>query len=54
MGTAGETQCPHCKKSFRADLLGPDTALAGYKCPHCRLFVPLARTEETERTDAAA
>jgi DNA-directed RNA polymerase subunit RPC12/RpoP len=41
--------CPHCNKSFSADLLGPDTARAGYKCPHCGLFVPVARADEPER-----
>jgi len=44
--------CPHCGKTFEADLLGPDTARAGYKCPHCRLFVPVARAEEPQ-PDAA-
>ena len=39
--------------AFSADLLGPETARAGYKCPHCGLFVPLDRTEETEPADAA-
>jgi len=54
MATAAEMQCPHCRKSFNANLLGPETARAGYKCPHCRLFVPLGRAEEPEHTDAAA
>ncbi|MDP9491001.1 MAG: hypothetical protein M3P42_02185 [Actinomycetota bacterium] len=49
-----EMQCPHCRKSFRADLLGPETARAGYKCPHCRLFVPLDRTDEPDQTAASA
>ena len=44
-----ETQvCPHCKKAFEADLLGPESARAGYKCPHCRLFVPVSRTNDPE------
>jgi hypothetical protein len=47
-------QCPHCRKSFRADVLGPNTKHAGYKCPHCKLFVPLGRAEDTEQTGAAA
>jgi transcription elongation factor Elf1 len=55
MGASGQTHiCPHCNKPFSADLLGPHTARAGYKCPHCGLFVPLDRTEETEPADAAA
>ena len=45
--------CPHCGKPFEADLLSPNTERAGYKCPHCRLFVPSSRTDERERADAA-
>jgi DNA-directed RNA polymerase subunit RPC12/RpoP len=45
---AGDTQaevvCPHCKKSFTAELLAGDTERhRGYKCPHCKLFVPADR-----------
>jgi DNA-directed RNA polymerase subunit RPC12/RpoP len=46
-----EVICVHCGKSFRAEVLGPETGQAGVKCPHCRLFMPL---ERTERPDAAA
>jgi DNA-directed RNA polymerase subunit RPC12/RpoP len=37
--------CPHCRKEFEGELLvASGTAGArGYKCPHCRLFVPLER-----------
>ncbi|MFL5930568.1 MAG: hypothetical protein ACJ75P_04860 [Gaiellaceae bacterium] len=35
--------CVHCGKPFRADVLGSHTELAGVKCPHCRLFMPLER-----------
>ena len=46
-----ELLCPHCKKPFRAELLGtPGEALRGFKCPHCRLFVPSGRAEEAELT----
>jgi len=45
--------CPHCKKSFDAHVLGPDTARAGYKCPHCRLFIPLDRAPEQRPATAA-
>jgi DNA-directed RNA polymerase subunit RPC12/RpoP len=54
---AVEALCPHCKKPFMADLLGPDTERAGSKCPHCKLFVPLERGEraaEPEPADTAA
>jgi len=36
--------CPHCKKSFSAELIaGSAERYRGFKCPHCRLFVPAAR-----------
>ena len=38
-----EVVCPHCKKQFRGELLSADTAQRGFKCPHCRLFVPYER-----------
>lgn len=41
---AAEFVCPHCKKSFSADLIaGSAERYRGFKCPHCRLFVPAAR-----------
>jgi hypothetical protein len=42
-----EVVCPHCHKPFEAELLvssgtaGP----GGFKCPHCRLFVPYERAD---------
>jgi transposase-like protein len=39
--------CPHCKKSFRGELLG-ENERQGFKCPHCRLFVPYGRAEVDE------
>jgi transposase-like protein len=41
--------CPHCKKPFRGELIGADESRQGFKCPHCRLFVPFERAE----TDAS-
>ena len=39
--------CPHCKRSFEADVLeGSAARYSGFKCPHCRLFVPFERVEE--------
>jgi transposase-like protein len=39
-----EVVCPHCNKPFSADLLGGATERhRGFKCPHCRLFVPAER-----------
>jgi transposase-like protein len=40
-----EVVCPHCKKSFTAELMGGDDRQQGFKCPHCRLFVPYERAE---------
>jgi DNA-directed RNA polymerase subunit RPC12/RpoP len=39
--------CPHCGKEFEGKLLAsePTAAPTGFKCPHCRLFVPLERAE---------
>jgi protein-disulfide isomerase len=38
--------CPHCKKKFTGDLIaGGAERYTGFKCPHCKLFVPYARTE---------
>ena len=34
--------CPHCGKEFEGELLASDSTAGGYKCPHCRLFVPAA------------
>ncbi len=40
--------CPHCKKPFTASLMaGGAERYRGFKCPHCRLFVPAARVEKT-------
>ncbi|HET9323031.1 MAG TPA: hypothetical protein VFO03_04075 [Gaiellaceae bacterium] len=45
--------CPHCNKPLEADLLAPNTERAGYKCPHCRLFVPIDRLADSPRASAA-
>jgi transposase-like protein len=38
--------CPHCKKTFQPDVVGANTRHAGYKCPHCKLYMPVARAVE--------
>lgn len=41
--TPGTTEiaCPHCRRPFAAQLLtGGSARHRGYKCPHCKLFVP--------------
>ena len=45
--TVYDVVCPHCGKSFRDELLtGSAERYHGFKCPHCRLFVPLERVAE--------
>jgi DNA-directed RNA polymerase subunit RPC12/RpoP len=45
-GETVEVVCPHCRKRFSASLMaGTAERYRGYKCPHCRLFVPAARVE---------
>jgi hypothetical protein len=44
--------CPHCGKSFRDELLtGPAERYHGFKCPHCRLFVPFERVAEQDAVE---
>jgi DNA-directed RNA polymerase subunit RPC12/RpoP len=39
-----ELVCPHCKKTFIAELIAGETERhRGFKCPHCKLFVPADR-----------
>jgi phage FluMu protein Com len=40
-----EVDCPHCHKAFDAEPLASGRAARyrGFKCPHCKLFVPLQR-----------
>ena len=45
---SSEVVCPHCKKPFQAELLGDSNQRQGFKCPHCRLFVPYERAETEE------
>ena len=42
---APEIECPHCHKTFEAEPIegGEAARYHGFKCPHCKLFVPLAR-----------
>jgi len=43
-GETYEVACPHCKKPFQAQLISGDhQRLQGFKCPHCKLFVPRER-----------
>jgi hypothetical protein len=43
-----EVDCPHCHRHFRGKLLAATSPRqAGFKCPHCRLFVAYERTEDS-------
>jgi len=44
-GNTHEVSCPHCKKGFAAQLMS-GLRNRGFKCPHCRLFVPLDRAAD--------
>ena len=40
-------ECPHCHKTFAGSTLeGSAARYRGFKCPHCKLFVPYHRVEE--------
>ena len=42
--SGSDVVCPHCKKSFTAELIaGQSERHRGFKCPHCKLFVPANR-----------
>jgi transposase-like protein len=46
-----DVECPHCHRRFRAELLGVQSSgRAGFKCPHCRLFVAFERTADPDET----
>ena len=46
-----DVTCPHCRKEFRAELLAAQSARhAGFKCPHCRLFVAYERATDGDST----
>ncbi len=45
--TTYDVTCPHCRKAFTGELMGSGSARhRGFKCPHCRLFVPFARVDD--------
>jgi DNA-directed RNA polymerase subunit RPC12/RpoP len=44
---AFDVECPHCHKRFTATLIeGSAARYRGFKCPHCRLFVPAVHGED--------
>ncbi len=45
-----EIECPHCHKPFQGKLLAADSPRhAGFKCPHCKLFVAYERATDEGR-----
>jgi transcription elongation factor Elf1 len=41
--------CPHCGKEFTsAPLVDDGGRPSGFKCSHCRLFVPFERAEKQD------
>ena len=49
-----EVDCPHCHKPFEADLMGGAAErYRGFKCPHCKLFVPYERADEQDLVEPA-
>jgi len=44
-----EVSCLHCGNTFEAELIpGAAPRYEGFKCPHCRLFVPYERADEQD------
>ena len=42
-----EVECPHCHKRFTAAIIeGSAERYRGFKCPHCKLFVPAVHGED--------
>ena len=41
-----EVVCPHCSKPFASPLMGSGRH-SGFKCPHCKLFVPVDRAGDS-------
>ena len=50
-GAQYDVTCPHCHKDFTAPMLGGGEQ-RGFKCPHCRLFVPHQRAEEQKLAES--
>ncbi len=43
-----DVECPHCHKGFAGEPIkgGRAARYRGFKCPHCKLFVPLQRATD--------
>jgi hypothetical protein len=50
-GVGYRVECPHCHKPFTAEVIeGAAARYRGFKCPHCKLFVPAAHGEDQALT----
>jgi len=54
-----EVECPHCHKTFVGEPIegGRAARYLGFKCPHCKLFIPLRRARDaglSRNPDAAS
>jgi phage FluMu protein Com len=47
-----DVECPHCHERFAAAPIegGRAARYLGFKCPHCKLFVPLRRATDSGRS----
>ena len=53
--TGFEVECPHCHKSFAAQTMeGSAARYRGFKCPHCKLFVPYQRAADRDLLEPLA
>jgi transposase-like protein len=53
--TSFEIVCPHCHKTFTAETIeGSAARYRGFKCTHCKLFVPYERAAEQDLLEPLA
>ena len=53
--TGFEVECPHCHKSFSAETIeGSAARYRGFKCLHCKLFVPYQRAADRDLLEPLA
>ena len=54
LSTPHEIKCPHCKKTFTAELIeGEAERYRGFKCPHCKLIVSAERVDTDDAAGAS-
>jgi hypothetical protein len=53
--TSFDIECPHCHKTFSAETIeGSAARYRGFKCTHCKLFVPYERAQEQDLLEPLA